>query len=94
MGADLKTPRQKQDPWSAYKSAQGNPAPKQPAGPSRLEALESTLKQSAQSTAEQQIASAVQSHAARVEKQAEARFQRLEANMEELRAQNMKLGEW
>ena len=63
-------------------------------GTTRLAALESTLKQSVCSTAEQQVATAVQDHAAKAEKQAEARFQKLEANMEELRAQNVKFEEW
>ena len=83
------------DPWALYKAAgRSNAAPKQSEGQSRIQALETSLKQSAQEAAQQQVESALQGQSARTDQQVEARFQRLEASLQEVVEQNGKFANW
>ena len=84
------------DPWAAFKAATGQPsAPvKAPEGQKRIQALESTLLKSAQQSAEQHAASAVQDFACKTQKQNEARFEKLEADLTEMREQGNRFSQW
>ena len=62
--------------------------------PRSVQALETSLKQSAQEAAQQQVESALQDQSAKADRQVEARFQRLEASLQEVVEQNGKFASW
>ena len=85
----------KPDPWALYKAASHSSAtPKQSQGQLRIQALETSLKQSAQEAAQQHVESALQDQNARTDQQVETRFQRLEASLQEVVEQNGRFAHW